>query len=139
MQIFERIEALRGSVIPPSAAVLRANRTRLPQSAPADDGASRQLLPGAWQWLHRLGVQSAALGVALIDPRVPWYPRIAALACILAYTFAPIDPIPDKLPVIGHADDAILAALAIALFIRLIPGAIRLEHRLTATAWLARK
>jgi uncharacterized membrane protein YkvA (DUF1232 family) len=42
-----------------------------------------------------------------------------------AYVLAPIDPIPNRLPVIGHLDDAIVAVLAIALFVRLVPAALR--------------
>src|SRR6202035_1265648 len=42
---------------------------------------------------------------------------------------APIDPIPNRVPVIGHLDDAIVAMLAIALFVALVPSALRDELR----------
>ena len=42
-----------------------------------------------------------------------------------AFYVAPIDPIPNHLAILGHADDVIVALLAIALFVRLTPAAVR--------------
>jgi uncharacterized membrane protein YkvA (DUF1232 family) len=61
---------------------------------------------------------------ATVDQRVPWYARLSAAAMPTAYFLAPIDPIPNRIPVIGHLDDAIVAMLAIALFVRLAPSAL---------------
>jgi uncharacterized membrane protein YkvA (DUF1232 family) len=41
------------------------------------------------------------------------------------YFLAPIDPIPNSIPIIGHFDDVIVALTAIALFVRLVPPALR--------------
>ena len=44
-----------------------------------------------------------ALYLACRDPRVPWSAKALA-ACVVAYAFSPIDPIPDS-PVLGYLDD----------------------------------
>ena len=74
--------------------------------------------------------------MALFDRRVPWYGRALSVACILAYAIAPVDPIPNRLPVIGHLDDLILAAFAIWLFSRLVPTRVSRELRSAAAARL---
>jgi uncharacterized membrane protein YkvA (DUF1232 family) len=61
---------------------------------------------------------------ATVDRRVPWYSHVSAAAVPVAYIITPIDPIPNRLPVIGHLDDVIVATLAIALFVRLVPSAL---------------
>src|SRR6266568_4665207 len=66
---------------------------------------------------------------ATLDQRVPWYARLSATAMPAAYYLAPIDPIPNRVPVVGHFDDAIVALLAIALFVRLVPLSLRDQLR----------
>jgi hypothetical protein len=64
-------------------------------------------------------------------PRVPWYAKVVA-ACVAAYAFSPIALIPDCIPVLGYLDDVIIVPLGILLAIRLIPPALREEHRRAA-------
>jgi uncharacterized membrane protein YkvA (DUF1232 family) len=154
-QTFETMDALCGRVIPASAAVLRAQSERSRQAAPASDGprvladlapltsgGDPELKPAiarsAWarQWLRRLRAETTAYWSALVDRRVPWYARISGPACIFAYTVIPIDPIPDRLPIIGHLDDVIMVVLALALCLRLIPASIKDQHRLAAATRL---
>lgn len=79
-------------------------------------------------WARRLDRQLATLHSAARDPRVPWAPRLLALA-VLAYALSPIDLIPDFIPVLGLLDDLVLVPLGLALAIRLIPDGIWAEHR----------
>lgn len=149
MQTFEMMEALCGRVIPASAAVVRAQIERSRQAAPATDasrapadlapptsGGDPELKPviarSAWarRWLRRLRAEAAAYWAALVDPRVPWYARISGPACIFVYAVVPIDPIPDRLPIVGHLDDVIMVVLALALWVRLIPAGIKEQHRM---------
>jgi uncharacterized membrane protein YkvA (DUF1232 family) len=51
------------------------------------------------------------------DPAVPRRARIV-LALLLAYLATPIDLVPDVVPVIGYADDAIVAAVAVRVALR---------------------
>ena len=71
----------------------------------------------------------AALGLAVQDPRTPWTARILAVV-VIAYTFSPIDLIPDFIPVLGYLDDLILIPVGIALVMRLIPSEVMADARL---------
>ena len=70
-----------------------------------------------------------ALGLAVQDPRTPWYARVLAVA-VIAYALSPIDLIPDFIPVLGYLDDLLLVPAGIALVIRLIPAEVMAEARL---------
>ncbi len=76
-------------------------------------------------WRARLIREARVLIAAAIDRRVPWYARLSAAAMPAVYFLAPIDPIPNSIPIIGHFDDVIVALTAIALFVRLVPPALR--------------
>ena len=84
-----------------------------------------QLSTARQGWRARLIRDARVFIAATVDQRVPWYARLSAAAMPTAYFLAPIDPIPNRIPVIGHLDDAIVALLAIALFVRLVPPALR--------------
>lgn len=58
--------------------------------------------------------------MAMKHPRIPWYAKVCGILTLL-YLLAPIDLIPDFIPVIGHLDDVILVPLGIWLTIKLIP------------------
>src|SRR5512136_1846935 len=72
--------------------------------------------------------EAYALYLAARDPRVPWYAK-AFLGLVLAYTFSPIDLIPDFIPVIGYLDDLIIVPLGIVLALRMIPPQVMSEAR----------
>ena len=61
---------------------------------------------------HRLAVEAHAAWFAARDSRVPWLARLLAIA-VAAYALSPIDLIPDFIPVIGYADDAVIVAMAL--------------------------
>jgi len=51
------------------------------------------------------------------DPSVPWHAKVV-LALGLTYLAMPIDLVPDMIPVVGHLDDAIVAALVLGYVVR---------------------
>jgi len=67
-----------------------------------------------------------------LDPQTPTRVRLTLLAA-LAYFVAPIDAIPDILPVIGFTDDATVLMAAIAM----VRNHIRDDHREAARRALA--
>jgi uncharacterized membrane protein YkvA (DUF1232 family) len=66
-----------------------------------------RLLPDVVQLLRRLAA----------DPDLPRGIRIR-LGLLLGYLLMPIDLVPDFIPVLGHADDAVIAALALRAVVR---------------------
>jgi uncharacterized membrane protein YkvA (DUF1232 family) len=61
-----------------------------------------RLLPDVLRLLRRLAA----------DPTLPRGVRIR-LSLLIAYLLFPLDPVPDFIPVVGYADDAIIVALAL--------------------------
>lgn len=59
-----------------------------------------------------------------VDRRTPHHVRLALFAA-LAYFIAPLDGVPDILPMLGFADDAAMLAAAL----RLVAGHITPEHQ----------
>jgi uncharacterized membrane protein YkvA (DUF1232 family) len=84
-------------------------------------------------WAARLKRDVKVLGLALADPRTPWYARALALF-IVAYALSPIDLIPDAIPVLGLVDEMILLPLLIAAAMRLIPAPVMADCRARADA-----
>ena len=84
--------------------------------------------------VHAQGLKTEiyALVIAYRDSRTTWYAKVCALA-VAAYALSPIDLIPDFIPVLGYLDDLVLLPLGIALVVRLIPGGVMADARLTAT------
>ena len=63
----------------------------------------------------------------LRDPRVP--PRSKAILVLVAgYLLLPFDFVPDFIPVIGQADDLVLAAFALDQILNRVPDSIVREH-----------
>lgn len=116
------IDGLAGRVLPPSPQALR-NWERKQADRPA--GPRRR-------WVDRLKIETEVLWKSARDRRVPWYARVVAPLCALAYIIAPIDPIPNSLRVIGHLDDVLVGLLLIALFVWLTPSSIKSQHRSAA-------
>lgn len=65
-------------------------------------GETLRLLPDVIRLLHRLAT----------DPELPRGVRVR-LWLLLGYLLLPIDLIPDFIPVLGYADDALVVALAL--------------------------
>ena len=61
------------------------------------------------------------------DPRVPRRAKVA-LAIGAMYLALPIDLIPDFIPIAGHADDAIVAALVLRFVLGSARRAVLFEH-----------
>lgn len=70
-------------------------------------GGALRLLPDLLRLLPRLAA----------DPSLPRSVRVA-LGLLLAYLASPIDLIPDFVPVVGYADDAIIVALVLRWVVR---------------------
>ena len=79
---------------------------------------------------HRLPAYARLTAELVSDPRVP-IGRKAVLAGIVGYTLAPVDLIPDRIPLVGVLDDFVLALLGFELFLDGIPDEV-LEPRLEA-------
>ena len=91
------------------------------------------LRPGRWRYLRaaRLMLQLptyARLVWGLFrDSRTPLGLK-ALLGAALVYVVAPVDFIPDVVPIIGVADDLTVLLLVLDLFISNAPAAVRDEH-----------
>ena len=79
------------------------------------------------QWARALKRESLALYYATRDARTPWYAKLLAGA-IVAYALSPIDLIPDFIPVLGHADDAIIVTAVLRSVVRRAGIAAVREH-----------
>jgi uncharacterized membrane protein YkvA (DUF1232 family) len=81
--------------------------------------------------VYALKREAYALYIAARDPRVPWYAKLL-IGLVLAYTFSPIDLIPDFVPVLGYLDDLLIVPLGIALALKLTPAEVMVDARLQA-------
>jgi uncharacterized membrane protein YkvA (DUF1232 family) len=130
---FEIVDALSRRALPPSPQALRnwAGKARArPNPGRREDGVSVQSYGAACRrWMGRLVREARMCLTATVDRRVPWYARLAAGAMLITYYAAPIDPIPNRIPILGHLDDALIASLAIGLFVWMIPAAVRRQLR----------
>jgi uncharacterized membrane protein YkvA (DUF1232 family) len=71
----------------------------------------------------KLRTACVALQLALRHPATPWYARVCA-GMTLFYALAPIDLIPDFLPIIGLLDDVVIVPFGTWLTIKFIPPAV---------------
>ncbi|MDQ3024250.1 MAG: YkvA family protein [bacterium] len=83
-------------------------------------------------WAKAIKRDIQALYLAACDPRTPGLVKGLAI-CSVAYALAPIDLIPDFIPVLGYLDDVIILPLAIMLIVKLIPPELMAEFRFKAT------
>lgn len=81
--------------------------------------------------VKQLKSETYTLYLAAKDPRTPWYAK-ALIFLVVAYTFSPVDLIPDFIPVLGYLDDLIIAPLGLAIAIKLIPVNVLAECRAQA-------
>lgn len=79
-------------------------------------------------WARKAKTDILALGLAMRDPRVPWYAKLLA-AGIVGYALSPIDLIPDFIPIVGYLDDLLLVPLGIILVVKMIPPDLMDELR----------
>lgn len=119
VQTHAAIDQYKDRVLPPSGPALRNWMQRMGAEAERPTTA----LPLRLGW-RRAAAQVMAFSAAIVDRRVPWRARAAALGLIAAYLLIPWDPIPDDLPYIGHFDDAIATAFAMFAFMRLVPSEV---------------
>jgi uncharacterized membrane protein YkvA (DUF1232 family) len=78
--------------------------------------------------VRALKKEAYALYIAARDPRVPWYAKLL-IGLVLAYTFSPIDLIPDFIPVLGFLDDLLIVPLGIALALKMTPAGVMVDAR----------
>ena len=83
---------------------------------------------------HALKSEAYAIYFAARDPRTPWYAK-ALILFVVAYSFSPIDLIPDFIPVLGYLDDLVITPGGIWLAIRVIPSEVMVEARARAAAY----
>ncbi len=67
------------------------------------------------------------LGRLMRDPRVPGRSK-ALVGLTLGYLLSPVDLLPDAIPVLGQADDLLLAAFAVSHLLRSAGEEVVLEH-----------
>lgn len=77
---------------------------------------------------YALKGETLAILIASRDPRLPWSVKVF-LGLLLAYSFSPIDLIPDFVPVLGYLDDLILVPLGVTLALRMIPAEVMADSR----------
>jgi uncharacterized membrane protein YkvA (DUF1232 family) len=76
-----------------------------------------------------------ALYLMIRDPRTELRTKIfssAIIVLMLAYTFSPIDIIPDYIPVLGWLDDLLLIPIGFNLIEKFLPGDIWNENKAAA-------
>ena len=88
------------------------------------------------RWAVELKAQVVTLWFCRKHSDTPWTAKLVA-ALVVAYTFSPIDLIPDFVPVLGYVDDLLIVPLGVYLAIRLIPPHVVASARVEADAWLA--
>ena len=99
----------------------------------------RQWRPQRRSRWERLRIEAETLSRLVRDRRLPWRTRIIVSVLCAAYYLSPFDPIPDRIPIIGHLDDAAVAGVALLLFFRLTPGRLLRQHRSSVTARYAQR
>jgi uncharacterized membrane protein YkvA (DUF1232 family) len=87
---------------------------------------------------RQVKIDLIALSLAARDTRTPWYAKLIVAGCV-AYALAPVDVIPDFIPVIGLIDDLIFIPIALAVAVRFIPDEVLAECRVRAGEIAARK
>jgi uncharacterized membrane protein YkvA (DUF1232 family) len=92
------------------------------------DDESRGLVLAIWKLPLRKKIRLARSLAG--DRRIPLLVRLLPPAMVL-YLAMPLDVIPDFIPILGQADDVLVAAVGIVLLLRLTPRHV-LEEKLRA-------
>jgi uncharacterized membrane protein YkvA (DUF1232 family) len=84
-------------------------------------------------WLARPGLLRALVSETRLALRLFREPRVPALTKALPllpalYLFAPLDAVPDLLPVLGQIDDIGVALVTLKFFLRLCPSGAKTFH-----------
>jgi len=77
--------------------------------------------------VEKLLLEVRALYLASRDPRTPLLAKLVAVF-VASYFASPIQLIPDWIPVIGYADDLVVALVGLRLVRRLIPPPLMEEY-----------
>jgi uncharacterized membrane protein YkvA (DUF1232 family) len=86
---------------------------------------------------RQLKIELIALALAARHPDTPWYAKLVVAGCV-AYALAPVDLIPDAIPIVGFIDDLIFIPLAIGFAVRFIPPPVLADCRARSQAIEAR-
>ena len=118
-----RFEAQVAGLEPPRAT------SAAPAPAPVNIATAARPAKKGWAGIPaRLMLEARALWSLAWDPEVPLRARIASLA-VASYLISPLDLIPNRIPLLGHLDEAVTIPLAIAMFIWLSPTSLVRRHR----------
>jgi len=90
-----------------------------------------------WGWFKTLKDDAILLFFAWKHPYTPAYIK-GAIVALLAYVFSPVDIVPDYLPLIGIADDAMLIPAALFYLTHLLPEPVRAECQQESAKWRQR-
>ncbi|GBG55255.1 hypothetical protein SPFL3102_00681 [Sporomusaceae bacterium FL31] len=88
-------------------------------------------------WFKIVKDDAIILYYAWKNPRTPPYIK-ALIVAMIAYVFSPIDIIPDYLPLIGMADDAVLLPTAVIAITKLLPASVLNECYQESMKWRKR-
>ena len=109
-------------------------KTRAAASARRRRGSRRRAMIGRTITLlallpiaARLPLHARIIAGLMGDPRVP-ASRKALLAAAVGYALAPVDFIPDRIPLLGLLDDLVVTALAVDTFLAGVPDAALAEQ-----------
>lgn len=88
-------------------------------------------------WFKAVKEDAIILYYAWKHPQTPAYIK-GLTAAMLLYIFSPVDLVPDYLPFLGIADDAVLLPAAVIYLTRLLPDAVRAECYSRSLRWRSR-
>ncbi|MEG6586101.1 YkvA family protein [Dendrosporobacter sp. 1207_IL3150] len=88
-------------------------------------------------WIKILKDDAVVLYYAWKHPFTPGYIK-GLIVAVIAYVFSPVDILPDYLPLIGIADDALLLPTAVVYITKLLPDAIFKECYHESLKWRKR-
>lgn len=85
--------------------------------------------PRGWAAISaRLALEARTFWSLAWDPKVPLRARIASIG-VASYLITPLDIIPNRIPIVGHLDEAITIPLALGLLLWLSPAKLVRRHR----------
>lgn len=87
--------------------------------------------------LKSVGREFLVLLFALRHPATPRGLKLAIVALLL-YVLSPVDLIPDLLPIVGWADDAVVVVMATPYLVRRLPARVMADCSAAAARLLAR-